>query len=226
MAGEVNERGAVRVGERVYRVNAVYPAIQGEGAMAGKPMVVVRMQGCDVACPWCDTKEGWALDGGEEMGEGELIENVRRVAGTGIKWVMLTGGEPLLQNVAGLVERLSAGAKGFQVCLETSGVMAGLAEVRRRYGRGWIVLSPKEHCPPLFESWRAADEVKFVVTGPGGLEWFENKLLWFCGVGGVGQEVSLQPMSLDGDLTRLCIERCLETGWSLSVQVHRMLGLP
>lgn len=42
-------------------VNCIYPSIQGEGAHTGTPMVIVRLQGCDVGCPWCDTKETWEV---------------------------------------------------------------------------------------------------------------------------------------------------------------------
>lgn len=97
------------------RIHEIYRSIQGESASAGLPCTFVRLTGCDLRCRWCDTEH--AFDEGSWMSTGEVVE---RVAGLGDDLVLVTGGEPLLQQpvhalLAALLER------GAQVQLETGG---------------------------------------------------------------------------------------------------------
>ena len=79
------------------RVHSIYPAIQGEGCLTGVPMVLVRFQGCNLRCSFCDTKETWDPAAGKEMSIKEIAEQVQRTT-QGHAWVLITGGEPAIQE--------------------------------------------------------------------------------------------------------------------------------
>src|SRR3954463_5516256 len=92
-----------------FAVNELFQSIQGEARFAGTPSVFVRLQGCAVGCPWCDTKHTWEIDPGRAVAvEGMLAKDadaatfarlsgaeiVALVAGFGARHVVITGGEP------------------------------------------------------------------------------------------------------------------------------------
>ena len=184
------------------RVNTIYPAVQGEGVNAGIPMVIVRLQGCSIHCPWCDTKETWSSQGGKEMTVDEIVTEVQGKA-DGHRWVMLTGGEPAEQDIKPLVGALRD--IGFQVALETSGTQL-VSDC------DWLCVSPK-HIPPLAEVLATANEVKWVVGKESDIP------------SEPGPNPCLQPMSLDRKATELCLKVVQERGWRLSVQIHKLLGI-
>lgn len=217
----------------IYKVNDLYPCIQGEGALAGTPMVMLRLQECPVGCPFCDTKETWAADPADQSIElpdamgvnprwaaatAERIEKeVVRVA-RGIRWVLVSGGEPLMQDCTDLTVLL-AQRHGFKMALETSGT----APLSGHWDH--ITVSPKVGMPGglgvLHSVVERADEIKWVVGKQDDLEKLDDFLAahnrkFDC-------SVALQPMSLNEKATALCEERCLQKGWRLSVQLHKFL---
>lgn len=100
------------------RIAEIYPSIQGEGPTLGLPMVFVRTQGCTVGCRWCDSAFTWSAKRGNERSVDDVVADVEK---TGLKWVCLTGGEPLEQRDP--VEQLcwALSNKRIKVLLETSG---------------------------------------------------------------------------------------------------------
>jgi 7-carboxy-7-deazaguanine synthase len=116
------------------RLNDIYACVQGEGCLAGTPMVLIRLQGCGVGCPWCDTKETWDLKPAMHLptidkartlpifwttaDEAEIALKAREI-GPNIPWALVTGGEPAEQALGPLVDHLHA--QGFRVAIETSG---------------------------------------------------------------------------------------------------------
>ena len=97
------------------RISEIYASIHGESQYAGLPCTLVRTTGCDLRCAYCDT--AYAFTGGKEMTVEEIVAEVRRLA---LPFVLLTGGEPMLQSeIVPLAESLLALA--FQVAMETSG---------------------------------------------------------------------------------------------------------
>jgi len=138
------------------KVIEVFASVQGEGLRQGEPTVFVRLAGCDRRCSFCDTKYAW--EGGREWTLPQILDKVRRV-GQGVpgRWVCLTGGEPFMQDVRGLISLLKKG--GRQVQIETNGT--------RYYPTAayWISVSPKPKeyfVRPQFK--KLAREVKLVVT--------------------------------------------------------------
>ncbi len=230
-----------------YPVNAIYPAIQGEGTMTGTPMVLLRLQGCTVGCSFCDTKETWELDlthrlehlastltdvpGPEWVQESPFeIATLMRDKFPRLDWVLLTGGEPAQYGLTYLVTALHK--KGFKVALETSGTAGGHIGAKC----DWVTVSPKEHKPLIPEVLSGADELKFVI---GTEQHIDDAMDLLCAMEepdenddeGAGYEelaeqiVSLQPMSQGEKATALCVDACLRYGWNLSVQIHKYLGL-
>lgn len=97
------------------RISEIYPSIHGESQYVGLPCTLVRTTGCDLRCVYCDTT--YAFAGGREMSIDDILAEVDRF---GLPFVLLTGGEPMLQkDIAELARRLVAG--GFKVAIETSG---------------------------------------------------------------------------------------------------------
>ncbi|ADD09257.1 radical SAM protein [Candidatus Aciduliprofundum boonei] len=97
------------------KVNEMFTSIQGEGIYIGVPMFFVRLTGCNLRCEWCDTE--YAFYEGEEMSIDSIIKKVEE---SGMKWVCITGGEPLLQEeVYKLIDILLR--KDYKILVETNG---------------------------------------------------------------------------------------------------------
>lgn len=223
-----------------YAVNDIYATIQGEGALAGVPMILLRLQGCDVGCPFCDTKETWergSLDTKklslvEALGQNPnwveleakaIADEVCKMA-AGETWVLLTGGEPADQDLGLLIEALHD--KSFRVAIETSGTAAGHLSVHPRKQADWVCVSPKVDMPggrtvdPHVA--RLADEVKFVIGKQADIENVKARISeWSVKTAAV----ALQPMSMLPKATELCMEAVREHGWRLSIQTHKVLSI-
>ena len=130
-------------------------SVQGEGCNTGRAAYFIRLAGCDVRCPFCDSKSTWSTSG-------HKLENVTdialRAASTPSQNVVVTGGEPLMHNLAPLCEALRH--QKLSIWIETSGAhkLTGSFD--------WICVSPKTARPPLDEVLAAANELKIVVESP------------------------------------------------------------
>lgn len=227
----------------IYAVNEIYACLQGEGAKVGVPMALVRLQGCQVGCPFCDTKNTWALDPARLApappapgpppalpaarqawfrASGPTIAGLARDASPRAGWAMLTGGEPTEQNLAPLVAAL--GASGFRTMLETSGTANGW----RGADVDWICLSPKLDMPGglavIPDVVALADEIKMVVGKAADLDAYD-RMLDAVPARLPDQVLSLQPVWGSDKAAALCVRACQERGWNLSVQVHKYMGL-
>lgn len=154
------------------RVNTIYPAFMGEVNCygIGVPCTFVRLAGCNLRCYFktkgtlCDTPEALDVSSGTEMTAEEIAEQVQKL---GNKIICLTGGEPLCQNVHGLLEILSR--KNYQVVVETNGSRS-IEEYRCYKNVSFVVdcksASSGEHKKMLEENWPLLDKkdyVKFVI---------------------------------------------------------------
>lgn len=232
-----------------YAINDCYASIQGEGCQTGVPMIVLRLHGCPVGCYFCDTKETWERDellkqplpfalqtwtgaNGRwvEVDAADtvlLVQAVRREAAPGAAWVLITGGEPAMQDLTDLATALRS--HGFKVALETSGTH----EVRGAEHIDWLCVSPKFGNPgglPVRASvLRQANEIKVVVGKLSDISLAENALA-MASDGPVGTKwrgvLCLQPVSQSPKATALCIDVCKQLGWRLSLQTHKFAGLP
>jgi 7-carboxy-7-deazaguanine synthase (Cx14CxxC type) len=217
-----------------YAVKEIFYTLQGEGAQAGRAAVFCRFAGCNLwsgraadrataICKFCDT-EFVGVDG---LGGGRF-ESAQALAaavaekwpnefgqggrGAGKRFVVCTGGEPLLQMDADLIDELHA--RGFEIAVETNGTIAAPA------GLDWICVSPKAGAELVQTN---GDELKLVFPqAEAAAAPSEFEALKF-------RNFFLQPM--DGpnraDNTELALRFCLDhPKWRLSLQTHKFLGIP
>lgn len=198
-------------------------------------MVLLRLQGCAVGCPFCDTKETWDVDPASEAGSipealgtneryawvsPSEINRFISVSFPSLQWVLLTGGEPAQYPLKPLTLALHDG--GHKVALETSGTELG----HEGAGIDWVCVSPKLYMPGkkrvLPAALSLADEIKFVIGRERDLDYAEQ-LLTLSSLK-PGAVVCLQPMSLDPKATQLCIQTVQDKGWRLSLQLHKFIS--
>ena len=208
-----------------YAVKDIYYTLQGEGANTGRPAVFLRFAGCnlwtgheedraDAVCTFCDTDfVGTDGPGGGKFAAGGDLARAVAAAwpnGSGTRFVVCTGGEPLLQLDAPLVQALHAA--GFEIAVETNGTQ------QPPPGLDWLTVSPKAGALLLLET---GDELKLVYPQAGA----EPER--FAGL--AFRHFFLQPM--DGPdrerNTGLAVAYCLaHPQWRLSLQTHKLLGIP
>ncbi|RUP35654.1 MAG: 7-carboxy-7-deazaguanine synthase [Curvibacter sp.] len=207
-----------------YAVKEVFYTLQGEGLRAGRPAVFCRFAGCNLwsgreadrataVCRFCDT-DFVGTDGtlGGKFADAQALAALIAAqwpAGQGHRYVVLTGGEPLLQVDEALTQALHA--QGFEVAVETNGSLPAPA------GIDWICVSPKAGAPLVQ---RSGHELKLVYP-QAGLDPAELQHLDF-------EHFLLQPMDNPEQLanTRACIAYCqAQPRWRLSVQTHKVLDI-
>ena len=201
----------------MYQVNEIFYSLQGEGVWTGTPMVFVRLSGCNLRCPFCDTdhQEGWP------MTARDILEAVRKEGGA-CRRVCLTGGEPLLQVNRELMDTLHDA--GYQLHLETNGTRPVPP------GIDWVTLSPKEDVPGLLGNGKVvldkAHEVKLVYDGSLQEEkmekWAAFPAAWHflqpCDTGNPEQNAENLSRTLDYVKGHGAI-------WRLSLQTHKLLNI-
>ncbi len=208
-----------------YSVKEIFYTLQGEGLRAGRPAVFCRFAGCNLwsgreadrataVCRFCDTDfvlTGNDPDGGKFASATVLAQRIGQLwpIGQAHRYVVLTGGEPLLQVDDPLLEALHS--EGFEIAVETNGTVAAPT------GIDWICVSPKAGAQ-LAQTYGHELKLVWPQVGldPRALEQLEfNNFL-------------LQPM--DGPLrasnTRAAIDYCkANPKWRLSVQTHKVLEI-
>ncbi len=142
-----------------YPVVETFYSVQGEGAFAGASAFFIRLAGCPVKCPWCDTKESWKAESKLNLSAGELAAAASL---TNCDFAVITGGEPTIHPLFELVDELKA--QGVKTHLETSGYMD------KNLDFDWITLSPKLHSHTSSSYLEAADELKFIVSSERDIE--------------------------------------------------------
>jgi len=211
----------------LYTVKEIFYTLQGEGAQAGRPAVFCRFSGCNLwtgraadrhraVCQFCDTDfVGVGPDGGRFATADALADAVLArwpaEAPATARFVVCTGGEPLLQLDSSAVAALHA--RGFEIAVETNGTQPAPP------GIDWLCVSPKAAAPIRLTS---GHELKLVYPQPEP----EAQPERFASL--PFERFSLQPM--DGpelaDNMRRAVQYCLaHPQWRLSVQTHKVLGI-
>ena len=207
-----------------YSVKEIYYTLQGEGAQTGRAAVFCRFAGCnlwsgreedraDAQCQFCDT-DFVGIDGtrGDRYADAESLAAVVEDEWgptRNERWVVLTGGEPLLQVDETLIAALHR--RGFAVAVETNGTL----DVPM--GLDWVCVSPKAGTELRV---RAGHELKLVYPQEGARPEDFTALAF--------ERFSLQPM--DGpdvaENTSKAVDYCLKhPAWRLSLQTHKTLGI-
>lgn len=202
----------IRGGEYLPVAESFY-SLQGEGCNTGKAAFFIRLGGCDIHCPWCDSKSTWDA---RKHTLSHVSDIVGKVMQTPAVNIVITGGEPLLYPLTPLCRELKA--NGCSIFLETSGTHPPSGKF------DWICLSPKRHRPPLPEMLRLANELKIIVSEPEDLQWGEGFK------GKVSEQCSLlmQPEWNSRDNIVPCIVSYIKDHpeWKLSLQTHKLLNIP
>jgi 7-carboxy-7-deazaguanine synthase (Cx14CxxC type) len=211
-----------------YAVREIFYTLQGEGRQVGRPAVFCRFAGCNLwsglerdrataVCRFCDTNfVGVDGPGGGHFGSTKDLAAAiastwpEHASARACPFVVCTGGEPLLQVDKELVNALHD--QGFEIAVETNGTKLPPA------GIDWICVSPKAGAELIL---RQGDELKLVFPQPGAEPERYEELTF--------RNFLLQPM--DGpereQNTTLAIRYCLEhPWWRLSLQTHKVLGIP
>jgi 7-carboxy-7-deazaguanine synthase len=196
-----------------------FHSLQGEGLHSGRSAFFLRLAGCDVGCPWCDTKHSWPEAPHPRLSVQDLAEEARRASDQGAAFVVVTGGEPLQHDLGPLCNALGEVAP---LHLETSGV----PPLSGRFD--WITLSPKPHRPPRPELLARCDELKVVVDEEGDLAFAETMAAACGGHGrqGGAPHLLLQPAWDNPRGLALAIAHVQRhPAWRLSLQSHKWLGV-
>jgi len=209
----------------VYAVKEIFYTLQGEGANTGTPAVFCRFAGCNLwsgreedraaaTCNFCDTDfVGTDGEGGGRFSSADVLADAVLATwpeGRANRFVVCTGGEPLLQLDRALIDALHR--RDFRVAVETNGTQPV------PQGVDWVCVSPKAGAPITVQG---GDELKLVFPQEGAEpERFEHLAF---------RHFLLQPM--DGAErarnTGLAVEYCkARPRWRLSLQTHKLIGIP
>lgn len=210
------------------------PTLQGEGPSAGQRAAFVRLGRCHLACSWCDTPYTWDWehhDPAEELTTMEVPDVLAALDAMGADLLVVTGGEPLLQqrHLPALLEE--AKGRGWTVEVETSGTVAptlpaGLVD---RFN-----VSPKlansgmpegrRYKPEVLRTFQASGQAvfKFVATGPADLDEVAS-VVAECGL----RPVWIMPEGTDAAVVLARMQELapavLERGWNLTPRLHVLL---
>jgi 7-carboxy-7-deazaguanine synthase len=209
-----------------YAVKEIFYTLQGEGAQTGRAAVFCRFAGCNLwsgreadrasaICRFCDTDfaDTNGTGGGKFATPDALASAVGQTWPSGAggrRFVVCTGGEPLLQLDSQLIDTLHR--RGFEIAVESNGTVAAPD------GIDWLCISPKAGAPLVQ---KAGDELKLVYPQQGAEPELYEELPF--------RHFFLQPMDGPGREanTAVALRYCMQhPTWRLSLQTHKMLGIP
>ena len=191
-----------------YDLVEIFESLQGEGRNTGRPCVFVRFAGCNLSCPWCDTDVAKRFS----LSLDELVSEVGRYKP---RSVVLTGGEPTLAD--GMPELVAAlRERGCWIGVETNGTN----DAEWLQFTDYVSCSPKAEFPDALALARA-DEVRVVASS--------EDVAGFCrAVRGriAATDYYISPCERDGKIDFATAKTVLSRleGWSLTVQLHKLLG--
>jgi len=219
-----------------YKINELFETIQGEGSFTGQPSIFIRLQGCPVACSWCDTKHTWAVELSDEVSQKTMLTKVEETSqwaamtveqvlelvkdkGFQAKHIVITGGEPCMVDLTPLCNAFEP--LGYSTQVETSGTFDINVSAKC-----WVTVSPKINMrggyPILNSAMLRANEIKHPIATEQHVDDLK-KLLADHNI--KNTPIYLQPISQKTRATELAIETCIANNWRLSVQVHKYLGI-
>lgn len=208
-----------------YAVKELFKTLQGEGAQAGRAAVFCRFAGCNLwsgreedraeaVCRFCDTDfVGTDGEGGGKFADADMLAGAIASTWDGSRenrYVVFTGGEPLLQLDAALIAAVHT--QGFEIAVETNGTLAPPP------GIDWICVSPKAGAPLVLT---AGNELKLVYpqagSDPAALARLQFDHFWVQPMDGPDRAAN----------TAAAVAFCLANPkWRLSLQTHKFIGIP
>ena len=207
-----------------YRMREIFSTVQGEGRNTGLPATFIRFAGCNLNCPWCDTRRHMK----SMLSLSEIMANVRKLNN---RAVVITGGEPTM--VPGLGDVLSKlKAEGYWLALETN----GLKDIQEIGMFDYVAVSPKYFYRTKYigdSILQKADEVR-IVAESSGMEEFCRKMRERI----AATDYYISPLDENGKMHyRRAFNLMLKLNsapsmkaapwppWSLSIQTHKVLGV-
>ena len=188
-----------------YPVSEIFTSIQGEGAHLGRVVTFIRLEGCNLRCPWCDTADkAFDINSDHYISIKEILSNVKS------DFVVITGGEPTIHNLKPLVDALHE--KECIVAMETNGTNPIPDDVEI----DWVTVSPK---PPIYALNCRADELKYVCDETLKIEHIVKSdlyegLIW------------IQPEGHKPESIKRAIAMVHKYPWlRMGIQLHKVLGV-
>lgn len=219
-----------------YKINEFFETIQGEGSFTGQPSIFIRLQGCPVACSWCDTKHTWDINLDDSVST-EIMASKReettqwanmsveqildwvKTQGYQAKHIVITGGEPCMVDLTPLCSGFEE--LGYSTQVETSGTF----EVRVT-DKCWVTVSPKINMKGGYKILRSALDRANEIKHPVATQHHVDELTDLLAEHEVtNTPIYLQPISQKQRATELAIETCIKNNWRLSIQVHKYIGI-
>lgn len=215
----------------------MFETIQGEGAYTGIPSIFVRLQGCPVGCPWCDTKHTWEIKADLSVSPEDVIAKssesetyfvsneaslmtLFEQQGYVAKHVVITGGEPCMYDLRPLTNILHK--NGYTTQIETSGTFEVLCDERT-----YVTVSPKINMKGGFDvltsALERANEIKHPISMQKHIDELDALLTKVSSL--EGKQVCLQPISQQKRATELAVRTCIARNWRLSLQTHKYIGI-
>jgi len=203
----------------ILKVNEIFWSFQGEGLRAGFPSIFLRLAGCQLGCPYCDTKEAWKSGNWMPLSEiiGELDKQKKKYPAS---QVVITGGEPMEQDLHDLVEALKM--KDYFISIETNGLEYADLSI------DWWTVSPKDVADyDIHERVQnRIDELKLIVNNNLNLDVIKR-------IRDIGDHfpIFLQPDGTDNyryENTFYFFERCQEAGIKdvrPGIQLHKVYSV-
>lgn len=196
------------------QVNEVFDSIQGEGYWAGIPATFLRLQGCNLRCPWCDTKHAQGLEGGQEWDTDDLAQEL---LGHKPTVIVITGGEPLMQAEA-IKELWVPLVMSKRLHFETNGHYP-MPPISYK----WLTVSPKPPNYPI-HSGLNPDEIKIIITDSYDLGVTTHLFKLYPTA-----EMCLQPVDNDPEMIATIIKFLHSDSfayrWRLSLQTHKFVNI-
>ena len=194
-----------------YPVVETFHSVQGEGYWTGVNAFFIRLGGCDVHCPWCDTKHSWNSQRHPRQTVEELTKTAK-AANPAV--IIITGGEPLMHDLFPLTTALKK--QGLSVHLETSGAHPFTGDF------DWVTFSPKQFKAPHSSIYHHASELKVIVTKQYDLKWAEQQAALLP----ESTLRYLQPEWNSPDSKNLIFNYILQhPQWRISLQTHKLLQI-
>lgn len=193
------------------KVNEIFYSLQGEGANTGRPAIFVRFAGCNLSCDFCDTDfRKW-----REMSEEDIVAKLGQYV---CKFVVFTGGEPLLQLNRKLCDLLHD--KGYTIAVESNGT------IKTDLPIDWLTISPKHPFTKAKTIVGCCNEVKLLASTNTTLEQLDEI------VGQIkAEKYYLQPIDTNNEITlKANINKIVwlikeKPIWMLSLQTHKILSI-
>ncbi|WP_441002510.1 7-carboxy-7-deazaguanine synthase QueE [Pseudocolwellia agarivorans] len=219
-----------------YKINEFFETIQGEGSFTGQPSIFIRLQGCPVACSWCDTKHTWDINLDDSVSTEAMASKTEettqwanmsveqilawvKTKGYQAKHIVITGGEPCMVDLTPLCEGFEA--QGYSCQVETSGTF----EIQVT-DKCWVTVSPKINMKGGYKILRSALDRANEIKHPVATEHHVEELTDLLAEHEVtNTPIYLQPISQKQRATELAIETCIKNNWRLSIQVHKYIGI-